>query len=90
MGIDPVQFVRRFGPRIHHVHLKDHVGKYPKWEHRIAGKGEMNYVPSFAALAEARFTGSMAVECFVDMKFEEACDEGYAAMSEPLRKAGMD
>ncbi len=88
IGIDPVQFVKRFASRIKHAHFKDHIGKYPKWEHRIPGKGELNYVPIFAALAAAKFTGSMAVECFVDMKFEEACDDGYAAMAEALRKAG--
>ncbi len=89
MGVDPVAFVRRFASRIRHAHLKDHVGKYPDWEHRIPGKGEMNYVRVFAALADAKFTGAAAVECFVDMKFEEACDDGYAAMAEAMKKAGM-
>lgn len=87
--IDPVGFVKRFGARIRHVHLKDHVGKYPKWEHRIAGKGEFNYVPVFEALATAKFNGSLAVECFTDMKFDEACDDGYAAVKRALEKAGV-
>lgn len=89
MGVDPVRFARRFSSRIQHAHLKDHVGKYPRWEHRIPGQGEMNYVPIFAALANEKFKGSMAVECFADMKFEEACDAGYAAMTAALRKAGV-
>jgi sugar phosphate isomerase/epimerase len=89
MGVDPVQFVRCFASRIRHAHLKDHFGRYPKWEHRIPGQGEMDYVRVFAALAEAQFTGSMAVECFPDMPFEEACDQGYAAMAAALRKAGI-
>jgi len=89
MGLDPAQFARRFAARIRHVHLKDHVGKYPKFEHRIPGQGDMNYVPIFAALAEVKFTGSMAVECFTNMKFEEACDSGHAAMTAALRKAGV-
>src|SRR5262249_22515566 len=89
MGIDPVTFVRRFAPRIRHAHLKDHIGRYPTWEHRIPGQGEMDYVRVFAALAEAKFTGSMAVECFPDMPFAEACDRGYAAMKEALREAGV-
>jgi sugar phosphate isomerase/epimerase len=89
MGVDPAPFVRRFAARIRHAHLKDYVGRYPKWEHRIPGQGEMDYVRVFAALAEAKFRGSMAVECFTDMKFEEACDRGYAAMKEALRKAGV-
>lgn len=89
IDVDPVRFVKRFAARIRHVHLKDHVGKYPKWEHRIAGKGEMNYVPIIEALAAAKFAGSLAVECFTDMKFEEACDDGYAAMSAAFGKAGV-
>jgi sugar phosphate isomerase/epimerase len=87
--IDPVGFVKRFARRIRHVHLKDHVGKYPKWQHKIAGKGEFNYVPVFAALAAAKYDGSLAVECFTDMKFEEACDDGHAAMSRAFEKAGI-
>ena len=89
MGVDPVPFVRRFATRIRHTHLKDHVGRYPKWEHRIPGQGEMDYVPIFAALAEADYTGSMAVECFTDMPFAEACDRGYTAMAAALRNAGI-
>jgi sugar phosphate isomerase/epimerase len=89
IGVDPVQFVRRFAARIRHAHLKDHVGRYPKWDHSIPGQGEMDYVRVFAALAEAQFTGSMAVECFTEMPFEEACDRGYAAMTTALRKAGV-
>jgi sugar phosphate isomerase/epimerase len=89
IGVDPVSFVRRFAARIRHAHLKDHIGRYPKWEHRIPGEGVMDYVRVFAALAESGFVGSMAVECFPDMPFVEACDRGYAAMAEALRKAGV-
>ena len=81
--------MRRFASRIRHVHLKDHVGKYPNWQHKVPGDGEMDYVRVFAALAEAKFAGAVAVECFTDMKFEEACDRGYAAMSAAMRKAGV-
>lgn len=88
-GIDPVAFVNRFGPRIRHVHLKDHRGKYPKWEHKIPGQGELDYVPIFRALDRAKFTGSLAAECFMDMKFEEACDTGLAGMSKAFAAAGI-
>jgi sugar phosphate isomerase/epimerase len=88
-GIDPVPFVQRFGPRIRHVHLKDHIGKYPDWRHRIPGQGEFDYVPVIQALAKAKFAGALAVECFTDMKFEEACDAGYAAMAKAFEKAGV-
>lgn len=88
MGIDPVVFARRFAARIWHAHLKDYVGYYPLWEHRIPGEGEMDYARVFAALAEVGFTGSMAVECFPNMPFEEACERGYEAMTAALREAG--
>jgi sugar phosphate isomerase/epimerase len=71
-----------------HAHLKDHVGKYPNWTHRIAGQGEMDYVKVFTALDRMRFAGSCSVECFTNMKFEEACDDGYRGMTEAARKAG--
>jgi sugar phosphate isomerase/epimerase len=88
-GIDPVAFVQRFGPRIRHVHLKDHIGKYPDWQHRIPGQGEFDYVPVIDVLAKAKFSGALAVECFTDMKFEEACDAGYTAMAKAFEKAGV-
>ncbi len=89
IDVDPAGFVRRFPDRIVHAHLKDHVGKYAKWEHHIPGKGQMKYEPVFAALAAAGFRGSAAVECFVNMNFAEACDVGFAAMSKAMRDAGV-
>jgi sugar phosphate isomerase/epimerase len=88
-GIDPVQFVERFGSRIRHVHLKDHIGKYPKWEHHIPGKGELDYAPIVAALAKAKFDGSLAIECFTDMKFEEACETGYKTLAAAFDRANV-
>jgi sugar phosphate isomerase/epimerase len=88
MGVEPAGFARRFAKRIVHAHLKDHVGKYPNWTHRIPGQGEMDYVKVFAALDRIRFGGSCSVECFTTMKFEEACDDGYRAITDAARKAG--
>jgi sugar phosphate isomerase/epimerase len=89
MGIDPVGFVERFGSRIRHVHLKDHVGKYPKWEHHIPGQGELDYAPIVAALGKARFKGALAIECFVTMKFEEACEVGYRTLAAAFAKGNL-
>jgi sugar phosphate isomerase/epimerase len=88
-GIDPVAFAGRFAARIRHAHLKDHIGLYPRWQHRIPGEGELDYAPILGALNEARFKGSLAVECFTDMKFEDACDAGYAALVRAAEKAGV-
>lgn len=88
-GINPLDFVRRFGPRIRHVHLKDHVGRYPMWTHKIPGRGEFDFVPMIAALADARFAGSLAIECFPDMPLAEACEVGYNTLALAFREAGV-
>ena len=89
MGVDPAKFAARFPKRIVHAHLKDHRGKFEKWTHLIPGKGEMNYARVFEALKRIGFEGAAAVECFTDMKFEEACDDGHAAMTAAAREAGV-
>jgi len=88
MGIDPAGFARRFAKRIVHAHLKDHVGRYSNWTHLIPGRGHMDYAKVFAALREIRFSRSCAVECFTNMPFTEACDDGYRAMTAAAQKAG--
>ncbi len=88
-GIDPIDFVRRFGDRIRHVHLKDHTGRYPKFDHKIPGQGELDYVPLIKALAQAKFRDALAIECFTDMKLEEACDVGYATLKKAFDHAGV-
>jgi sugar phosphate isomerase/epimerase len=87
MGLDPGVFAERFAKRIVHAHLKDHVGHYPKWTHFIPGRGEMDYAKVFAALQRIRFARSCAVECFTEMPFAEACDDGYRAMMAAAKKA---
>jgi sugar phosphate isomerase/epimerase len=88
MGIDPAGFARRFAKRIVHAHLKDHVGRYPNWTHLIPGRGDMDYAKVFAALREIRFSRSCSVECFTNMPFAEACDDGHRAMTGAAEKAG--
>jgi len=80
MGVDPVEFGKRFKDRIVHGHLKDHRGKYPKWDHLMPGKGEMKYDRVFEGLAKVGFKHSVAVECFTTMKFETACDDCFKSM----------
>ncbi|MFN0198453.1 MAG: sugar phosphate isomerase/epimerase family protein [Planctomycetaceae bacterium] len=90
MGVDPAEFAHRFHDRIFHAHLKDHKGAYPKWTHHIPGAGEMDYVKVFKALKEIRFRDAAAVECFTDMPFALACDDGYAAMQKAAKAAGTE
>ena len=89
IGVDPVAFAKRFHRRIVHGHLKDHRGKYPKWKHLLPGKGEMNYQRIFRGLAEVKFDKAVAVECFTDMKFEQACDECFVAMRDAAAAGGV-
>lgn len=89
IGVDPAAFVKQFSKRIMHVHLKDHRGTLPKWTHLIPGRGEMNYARVFEALKKHDFKGSAAVECFTDMKFEEACDDGFAKMTAAAAQGGV-
>lgn len=87
IGVDPAKFCRRFSKRIVHAHLKDHVGKYPKWKHLLPGKGDMDYSRVFRALQDNKFQASVAVECFTDMEFNEACNSCYKAMTDAASKA---
>jgi len=89
IGIDPVTFVERFGERIRHVHLKDHTGSYPDFTHKIPGEGDLDYVPIVKALHKAKFQDALAIECFVDMPLNEACDVGYATMKKAFESAGV-
>lgn len=88
-GIDPIGFVERFGDRIRHVHLKDYTGTYPKFDHKIPGKGVLDYVPIVKALHAAKFQDALAIECFTTMPLAEACDVGYATLKAAFDKAGV-
>ena len=89
MGVDPVGFIERFANRIVHGHLKDHTGTYPDWTHQIPGAGDMDYSAVFAALKKNGFSGSVAVECFIDMPFVRACDDAYTTLTQAAAKAGI-
>lgn len=99
MGIDPVGFAGRFREGLVHAHLKDHQlqagrgeggRRYPEWEHRMPGMGELDYVAVLKGLAGSGFQRAAAVECFTSMDFNEACDECYAAMTAAAGKAGVN
>ena len=87
-GFDLASASRMLAPYAAHAHIKDSVGRYPNWEHRIPGKGEVDHTVWAAALAEAGFAGAVTVECFTDMDLHEAAKDGYAAVSEAMRAVG--
>lgn len=72
-SIDYLAAVKRFGPRIHHVHLKDteimddvlaEGGFFMPgwWRYRIPGFGVINWAEFISALKEAGFDGGAAIE----------------------------
>jgi len=81
LGLDPVAVAHEYGERIAHAHLKDHIGTYPEWTHRIPGQGDMDYPAIVQCLRDVGFGEAITIETFTDMDFDEACEVGYAALA---------
>lgn len=58
-GDDPVDFVRRFGSRISHVHIRDAA---PGNIHISVGRGQVDFATGLAALADAGYSGQFSLE----------------------------
>lgn len=80
-GADPLRVTRKYGRRIKHIHLKDvrsevvarahaeHLSFYDAIEagvFTVPGDGAIDFVPIFAALAEADFQGWLVIEAEQD------------------------
>jgi sugar phosphate isomerase/epimerase len=61
-GIDPVEAIRRFGARVHGVHLKDFVEAGALADGCILGDGKLALEALFAALHEVGFAGALSIE----------------------------
>ncbi len=57
-GVNTVEFIRHFGPRIHAVHLKDHLGAVSVG----IGRGEIDLRAEIAALASVGYAGGLTIE----------------------------
>ena len=86
LGLDPVEVAHMWKERILHAHLKDHVGAYPEWEHRIPGQGDVDYPRVVQALDEIGFEAAISIETFTTMDFDEACAGGYTALAPAVGK----
>ena len=95
-GIDPLQAIRDFGKRIHHVHAKDiliddallrRVGVHGRdwWRFVIPGLGQINWTEIFAALKEAGYRGDLAVEHEDRGYLERRWNEGLTIALKTLR-----
>jgi sugar phosphate isomerase/epimerase len=89
-GFDLVEAVRLLGPYAAHVHVKDHRGRWPEFEHWIPGKGELDHRAWIDALMEAGYDGALAVECFVEHPLEEAARVGYHTLAPLLTRASHE
>lgn len=81
-GFSIPEAAQLLGPHLVHVHLKDHIGLYPHWEHRIPGAGVLNHAEWATALGRVGFQGSVAVECFTDMPLQQALHVGFQTVSQ--------
>jgi sugar phosphate isomerase/epimerase len=61
-GIDPAEAIRRFGARVHGVHLKDFVAEGTLAEGCILGDGKLDLGAVFLALREIEFAGALSLE----------------------------
>ncbi len=75
-GEDPVEAVRRFGKRVHAVHLKDVKGRTT---FTVLGRGDLDTVGFLRALQAAGFRGCLALE------YEENPEDPIADMRECLQ-----
>ena len=86
LGLDPVAVAHQWQGRIVHAHLKDHIGTYPDWDHKIPGRGSLDYPRIVQGLRDIGFAEALAIETFVTMDFAESCAVGYAALAPAMSK----
>ena len=86
LGLDSVAVAQQWQERIAHAHLKDHVGAYPEYEHKIPGQGDVDYPRVVQGLKEIGFAEAISIETFTNMDFDEACEVGYAALAPSMGK----
>jgi sugar phosphate isomerase/epimerase len=61
-GVDPVEAIRRFGKRVHGVHLKDFVAAGAFADGCILGDGKLALEGVFAELRAVEFSGALSIE----------------------------
>jgi sugar phosphate isomerase/epimerase len=74
-----------------HVHVKDWVGRYPDFEHRIPGEGELDRTSCLRVLKGAGYDGHVVNECFIDAPLDRACshENGFRRSANPNRAEPM-
>jgi sugar phosphate isomerase/epimerase len=82
-GEDPVEALRRLGPRVHGVHLKDFAGEGLFAEGRILGQGKLDLDAFFRALREIGFGPEEALS----LEYEDHPDDPIPDVEACLRAA---
>jgi sugar phosphate isomerase/epimerase len=80
-GEDPVEALRRLGPRVHGVHLKDFRGEGFFADGCILGEGKLDLDACFHALRAIGFGGALSIE------YEENPDDPIADVAACIRAA---
>jgi sugar phosphate isomerase/epimerase len=87
-GFDLARATTPLLPQTVHVHVKDYVGRYPAFEHRIPGEGVLDHAAYLRLLKNVGYGGYVVNECFIDAPFERACLTGYETLATALRACG--
>lgn len=82
-GEDPIEAIRRLGPRVHGVHLKDHAESGFFASSCLLGEGKLDLVGFFRALREIGF----GPEKSISLEFERDSDELLSEVATSLRAA---
>lgn len=82
-GEDPVEAIRRLGPRVHGVHLKDHAESGFFASSCLLGEGKLDLVGFFRALRAAGF----GPEKSISLEFERDSDALLSDVATCLREA---
>jgi sugar phosphate isomerase/epimerase len=61
-GVDPAEAIRRFGARVHGVHLKDFASEGAFADGCLLGEGKLDLAAVFRALREVEFRGALSLE----------------------------
>jgi sugar phosphate isomerase/epimerase len=86
-GEDPVEALRRLGPRVHGVHLKDFAGEGFFAEGRILGQGELDLDALFRTLREIGFGPDKALSLEYEASPEDPIPDVEACLRAASRAA---
>jgi sugar phosphate isomerase/epimerase len=62
VGDDLTEAVRRLGPRIFYVHVKDGFGSWPDWQPTPIGEGQVPWLWAFSKLLNSGYEGPFSIE----------------------------